>query len=65
MYNSVKLKNYLRIEPGLFEELFTMVEEPLTTKKYKIPVTLTSFYDNDRKSASLAAMFIIIIFSLI
>ena len=28
----VKLKNYLRMEPGLFEKLFTMVYELITTK---------------------------------
>ena len=31
MYDPVKLKNYLRMEPGLFEELFNMVEELITT----------------------------------
>ena len=44
MYDPVKLKNYLRMEPGLFEELFTMVDELITSinyQKYKIPVTLT------------------------
>ena len=32
MYNPVKLKNYLMMEPGLFEELFIMVDELITTK---------------------------------
>ena len=32
MYDPVKLKNYLRMEPGLFEELFTMVDELIITK---------------------------------
>ena len=32
MYDPVELKNYLRMEPGLFEELFTMVDELITTK---------------------------------
>ena len=32
MYDPVKLKNYLMMEPGIFEELFTMVDELITTK---------------------------------
>ena len=32
MYDPVKLKNNLRMDPGLFGELFTMVDELITPK---------------------------------